>query len=140
MLTLPPGHVAYDMRRGGRLGEAPRLALRLEGTEPVLLAIAPARLPAPSLAAPPSARAGEVVELRLALAGRSPAGPQTLRLDVTDPAGRRHDAYSGAVTLRDGRATQPLPFAAGDAPGLWRIQATDVLTGAADIATIAVAP
>jgi hypothetical protein len=140
VLALPPGHTAYDMRGGGRIGEAPRLSLRLSGTEPLLLAIAPSRLPDPTLAAPATVRRGEVATLRLGLAGPSPAGPQVLRLDVTDPSGRARPAYSGPVTLRAGRAASALPLAAGDAPGLWRIRATDVLTGATDTATIAVSP
>jgi hopanoid biosynthesis associated RND transporter like protein HpnN len=141
VLALPPGHVAYDMRRGGRIGTTPRLALRLSGTEPTVLAIAPARLPAPTLAAPATARLGEVAELRLGLAARGPAGPQILRIEVRDPTGAPAPAYSGNALLRPGRPTTwALPLAASDPPGLWHIRATDLLTGATDAATIAVAP
>jgi hypothetical protein len=128
VLTLPSGHVAYDLRRGGRLADADgRVALRLQGAEQVLLAIAPARLPAPTIVAPPS-RAGEVVELRLALAGPTPADATALRVDVTAPDGSAVARYSGNIVLR-GAATWHLPLAASDPPGLWRVRATDVLSG-----------
>lgn len=77
--------------------------------------------------------------MRLALAGPSLARRSSASTSPT-PRAAATLAYSGAVALHAGRASQPLPLAVDDAPGLWRIQATDVLTGASDTATIAVAP
>lgn len=142
VLTLPPGHSATDLRQGGRTAEsAPgRLRLRLTGAEPVLLALSPPRLPAPTLAAPPGIRVGTVAALRLGLAGASPATAPVLRIDVTGPDGTPRLRLSGNVALRKGAATWPLPLAANDPPGLWQVRLTDMLSGATDRLALPVLP
>ena len=142
VVTLPPGHSATDLRQGIRIGEsAPgRLHLRLAAAEPVLLTLSPTRLPPPTLGVPLGIRVGEVVALRLGLAGPSPATAPVLRIDVTGPDGTPRPRLSGNITLRKGAATWHLPLAANDPPGLWQIRLTDKLTGATDRVALAVLP
>jgi hypothetical protein len=141
VLTVPPGHIATDLRRGARIATpGGRLELRLSGQEPVLLALSPRPQPPPVLAAPAPARVGEVAELRLALAARSPAEASVLRIDVAGPDGRRVAAYSGTVVLRRAPVAWRLPLAASDAPGLWQIRATDILSGAETRLALPVSP
>ena len=143
-VTLPPGHVAHDIRRGARLGEATQLHLRLHGAEPLVLAIAPARLPAATIAGPAQARLGEVVELRLALTGgqdgKAEAEAAVMRVEVFDPTGQPVPRYAGNAVLRDGRATWHLPLALNDAPGLWKVRATDILSGTSESLALPVVP
>ena len=145
VLTLPPGHHAYDLRHGGMgrgspIGQAGRLELRLSGAEPMLLAIAPSRLPPPTLTAPPTARLGDVVTLRLGLAARSPATAPVLRVEVTGPDGIARPRYSGTVVLRQGTAIWHLPLAANDPPGPWTLRAIDMMSGAVATVLLPVAP
>lgn len=142
VLTVPPGHSATDLRRGIRIAESEpgRLRLRLTGAEPLLLALSPARLPSPTLAAPPGIRAGEVAVLRLGLAGPSLATAPVLRVDVSGPDGAPRPSLSGNVTLRKGTASWPLPLAASDPTGLWHVRLTDILSGATDRLALPVLP
>jgi hypothetical protein len=141
-LSLPPGHTAYDLRRGGRLPETQgRVALRLSGPAPAILAIAPARLPTPAVAATSPLRAGEVAELRLTLAGPTPAEATALHVEVTAPDGTPMPRYGGTAILRGpAPATWRLPLAASDPPGLWQVRVTDKLSGASDRIVLPVAP
>ncbi len=129
LVTIPEGHFAYDLRRGARLAGTGPLPARLHGTEPLLLAIAPVRLPAVTLAATGQPRLGQVLELRLALAARSPAESHAVRIEVLDPTGKPVPRYGGNALLQGGRATWSLPLALSDTPGLWHIRATDILSG-----------
>jgi hypothetical protein len=141
VLTLPPGHTAHDLRRGGRLPESQgRVPLRLSGPDPVILALTPARLPAPTITAGAGLRAGEVAELRLALAGATPAEATAVRVEVTAPDGTAMPRYGGTAILRGGPATWRLPLAANDPAGLWQIRATDMMSGASDRIVLPVAP
>ena len=142
VLTVPPGHSATDLRRGIRIAESEpgRLRLRLAGAEPMLLALSPARLPSPTLAASPGIRAGDVAVLRLGLAGPSPATAPVLRVDVTGPDGAPRPRLSGNVVLRKGAATWLLPLAASDPPGVWQVRLTDMLSGATDRLALPVLP
>ena len=132
VLTLPPGHTATDLRRGARIAShGNRLALRLTGQQPALIALTPRALPAPVLAALPP-RPGEPPALRLSLAGPSPAAATALRLDVTAPDGTPAPRYAATLLLRGEPATWHLPLAASDPPGAWHVRATDMLSGATD--------
>lgn len=140
VLTLPPGQVAYDLRRGARLPAGTALALRLTGAEPVLLALAPAALPPPTLAAPAAARLGTSASLRLGLAGHSPAAATVLRLVVTGPDGTQRPTLSGRAVLHNGRAAWTLLLPPGEAAGSWQVTATDVLSGASAQLDLRVTP
>ncbi len=141
VLTLPQGHTAHDLRRGGRLPESQgRLPLRLSGPDPVILALTPARLPAPTIMAGAALRTGNVAELRLGLSGATPAEATALRVEVTAPDGTAMPRYGGNVVLRGGPATWRLPLAANDPVGLWQVRVTDMLSGASDRIVLPVAP
>ena len=161
VLTLPPRHQVWDMRRGARIETTPagpdgtRLALRLSGAEPVLLAIAPT-LPRPTVTAPATARVGEVLTLRLGLVGPSPAAAPVLRLEVTAPDGTRRPRFSAIVVLHpngtkggaqagandagEATAIRHLPLSPDDPPGLWHLRVTDMLTGAEERRVLSVLP
>lgn len=138
VVTLPRGHSAHDLRRGARIPDSDgRIALRLAGLEPVILAITPARLPGPVLTVAPP-RPGEVVEVRVALGGPSPAEATALRLEAVAPDGTPRHART--VLLRGAAATWALPLAASDPAGLWQVRATDMLSGGSDRIAVPVTP
>ena len=142
VLTLPAGHEATDLRRDLRLAEAEpgRLHLRLTAAEPALLALSPARLPAPILSAPAGIRAGDVAELRLSHAAPSPAAAAVLRLEVIAPDGTPRSRLSANIVLRQRSIAWPLPLAADDPPGLWQLRVIDMLTGGTDRLALPVLP
>ena len=59
----------------------------------------------------------------------APVDLSVVHLDVFDPAGKLVRYYSGNVTIRQGQANFPIPFALNDPKGTWRVQARDVVSG-----------
>lgn len=141
VLTLPPGHTAQDLRRGARLPDTQgRIALRLSGPEPTLLALIPARLPGLAVATAGAPRVGEVAELRLSLAGPTPAEATALRVEVLAPDGTPMPRYGGTAIVRGAPVTWRLPLAASDPAGQWQVHVTDMLSGASDRIVLPVLP
>ena len=61
-----------------------------------------------------------------------------LHVEVTGPAGKVVDHYSGNLLAPGGRATHSLPVAVNDPAGKWRIAVTDLLTSQRNEALIEV--
>ena len=59
----------------------------------------------------------------------APVDLSVVRVEVFDPAGHLVRYYSTNVTVRDGRASLPIPFAISDARGDWSVRARDVISG-----------
>jgi hypothetical protein len=67
----------------------------------------------------------------LATAG---AGPHLVRVHVQAPDGRFLPEYAGNVLVEGDRGAFLLPTARSDAPGTYRIEVADVVTGASAVA------
>ena len=140
VLALPAGHTATDLRRGARIATSDnRLALRLSGHEPAVIALTPRALPGPVLAALPR-RPGEPPALRLSLAAPSPAASTAVRLAVTAPDGTPAPRYAATLVLGAEPVTWHLPLAESDQPGAWVVRATDRLSGRMDSLVVVVGP
>lgn len=135
-LNLPGRFHVYDLIGGKMLGETDRLELTLDGVTPTILAIAPAPLPEPVLSAPSRLRQGETGRLRITWTDASPAALHVVHLEITDPAGRLLRHYSANLFARGPFVTHRLPLALNDPVGIWRVRATDVISGRAVEATI----
>ena len=74
-----------------------------------------------------SAQQGDHISLDLVSSSNATG---LVRCHVFAPDGSRLPTYSSNVLLQNGHARFILPFALNDAPGKYRISATDVVTGA----------
>jgi hypothetical protein len=140
VLSLPRQSQVYDLRARKSLGRGDRFSLGLDPLAPTLLAIAPARLPRPSIFLPAPPHQGDVATLGVALAGPSEAAFHILHVAVTDPAGRTVTYYSGNLRLRHRRAAWRIPLALNDPAGTWRVRVTDALSGESTTVSMPVLP
>jgi hypothetical protein len=133
-LALDAPLLVRDLRRPAPPVRTDRLAIRLDGVEPTLLALSPERLPAPVISGPAVLAAGAVAAVQVALAGpplagAPSAGAHAVRLELYDPHGAR--VPERGATLLVGAVPQlwALRPAPGDMPGRWSVRATDRLSG-----------
>jgi hypothetical protein len=116
-----------------------RVAIRLDGTVPTLLALSADQLPAPVLSGPAQVAPGEAVTLRVALAGPSPAHLHVVHLQVFDPHGEAGPAHEGTLLI----GTAPVAWSlqpAPDEPGRWTVRATDRLSGGVAVWSFSMRP
>jgi hypothetical protein len=138
VVTLPRRLDVTDLRARRALGETDRVALDLGPGEPAIFALSPKPLAAPSLAGPAAARLGENAEFRIRPG--SPEMPGVVHVDIVDPDGRIVLPYSGNILAAHGEAVKLLPLAFNDKSGIWKIRATDVLSGRTATAELKVEP
>jgi hypothetical protein len=123
----------YDVRARRPLGQTKEFDLVLGSVEPEILAVSSTPMPAVAISGPTHARLGDIVSLRFALAGPSAASLHILHVDVRDPAGKLLPHYSGNLLGPKRGSDRNLALALNERAGLWRIHATDVLTGSSAI-------
>jgi len=71
----------------------------------------------------------------------SPATLDVVHLDVIDPEGSSVAQYSGNLLAAGASvATKLVPFAFNDKPGIWKLRARDLLSGATATAELLVEP
>jgi len=139
-LTLPAAQHIYDARAGEVLGAKKELTLELTAGEAKLLALLPEKLtavkvqPAALKLAP-----GAMMAYAVAAVGEKQKLPRTFRVEVTDPAGRPRSYYGTQLATDQDIAQGTFQLALNDAPGKWKITATDVATGVKGEATFTVA-
>ncbi len=138
VVRLPRRLDVYDLRTRHALGKTDRVALDLGPGEPVILALSPTPLAAPVIAGPAAARLGETAELHIRLG--SPEAPGVVHVDAVDPEDRVVLPYSGNLLAAHGEAVKLLPLAVNDKSGVWKIRATDVLSGQTATAELRVEP
>jgi hypothetical protein len=128
-LVLPVPRLVRDLRRPGPAEWRERWPVRLDGIEPVLLALSPEPLPSLVLTGPAELAAGETAELGVALAAPTPAGVDAVRLEVRDPRGEVLPERAATLLAGAAARTWRLRSMPGDPPGRWTVQATDRLGG-----------
>ncbi len=128
-VQLPGEMEVYNLRSGRHLGRVTHLNISLDPYEPNIYALSASELPTFHLQVPVRLRRGETGQIGFRLASWSPAATHVLHLRVLDPGGKLVSQYSGNVLVRDGAADKVLPIARNDAPGSWRVQVRDLLTG-----------
>ncbi len=138
VVTLPRQLDVYDLRTRRALGETDRVALDLGPGEAAILSLSPTPLAAPAIAGPAAARLGENAEFHIRLS--SPEAPGVVHIDILDPNGRVMLPYSGNLLAAHGEALKLLPLAVNDQAGVWKIRATDVLSGQTATAELTVGP
>jgi len=138
-LALPHQFSAYDLRRQRALGIADRLEVELGPVEPALLALSEKPILAPSISGPHSVHLGTNAEFLIH--PTSPATLDVVHLDVIDPEGSSVAQYSGNLLAAGASvAAKLVPFAFNDKPGIWKLRARDLLSGATATAELLVEP
>jgi len=131
-VTLPRAAHVTNARTGEALGETSRLHTTLTAGDALVLALGPERTPL-RLEGPGRAKRGEAPVFT---ASAPSAGRRLLRWHVRGPDGGFRPEYA-QVTVEEGpSATFTLPSALNDPAGEYRLQVTDVLSGASADATL----
>ncbi len=128
-LTLPRGPFVYDIRARRALGRKHELEIALGPTAPVILAMSDTPLPSIEISGPRQARPGDRARFRVALPEAGALARHVIHIEVHDPKGNLLSHYSGNLGPVARWADLSLPLALNDPVGVWRILATDVLTG-----------
>ncbi|HVO09388.1 MAG TPA: alpha-amylase family protein [Vicinamibacteria bacterium] len=121
-VRLPKAGLVVNARTGESFGRTDTVSARLVPGEALVLAITP-EAGEVTLAGPASAAPGSHPAFTLRAA-------HLVRVHVFGPDGRFLPEYAANLVPRDGRARFVVPSAVDDPPGVYRIAATDVLTGA----------
>jgi hypothetical protein len=125
-VTLPRAAHVTNARTGEALGETRRLRTTLTAGDALVLSLGPERTPL-RLEGPDRAKRGEAPVFT---ASASSATRRLLRWHVRGPDGAFRPEYA-QVTVEEGpSATFTLPSALNDPSGEYRLQVTDVLSGA----------
>ena len=137
-VTLPRRLDVYDLRARRALGETDRVALDLGPGAAVVLALSPRMLAPPKITGPAAAHLGENAEFRIRAGSRD--APDVIHVDIVDPEDRASLPYSGNLLVAHGEAVKLLPLAFNDRSGIWKIRATDALSGQTATAEMKVEP
>ena len=131
-ITLPRAAHVTNARTGEALGETSRIRTTLTAGDALVLALGPERTPL-RLEGPGRAKRGEAPVFT---ASASSVTRRLLRWHVRGPDGAFRPEYA-QVTVEEGpSATFTLPSALNDPAGEYRLQVTDVLSGASADATL----
>ncbi|MBM4081364.1 MAG: hypothetical protein FJ278_16800, partial [Planctomycetes bacterium] len=134
-----PRHV-YDLRGRKHLGRVDRVDTRLRWGRASFFLAAPYQI-GPLKVALSSPRAGEAVTASITLG--IPAGAKeryAVWVEVTDPLGQRPLWGRQVVLLEQGRGQVQFPVAHNDAPGAWRLTATELFSSQSAAASWTVKP
>jgi hypothetical protein len=131
-VTLPRAAHVTNARTGESLGRKERVALTLTAGDLVVLAVGPER-PELRLDGPADAQRGETATFT---ARFSTPGKRLVRWHVVGPDGRFRPEYARNAVVEGGELALVLPSALNDPAGEYRLEATDVLSGATAKATL----
>ena len=127
VVHLPRVARVTDVRTGKDLGQTDTVTVSVTPGDAVILAqgAAPARL---TTDGPRAARRGEIISFAIRTDG---PGPHLVRCHVAAPGGAFLPEYAATVLVEGESGRFDLPTARSDAPGRYRIELADVITGAA---------
>jgi hypothetical protein len=115
-----------NARTGEALGRTDRLRTSLTAGDALILTLGP-ECPVLRLSGPPETARGEVANFT---ASFSTGGKRLTRWLVFGPDGAFHAEYSRTEASEGAETAFALPSALNDPPGVYRLQVTDVLSGA----------
>jgi Beta-galactosidase len=137
VVHLPQEAYVYDVRRSTFLGQKRKPSLLLTEDGPEILAFTSRPLQPPTLTCAELVKPGNILQLHLGVFGPDAAFTRVLNVKVSDPLGQTSVENSGNVFVREREAVQNLSFAAA-LPGVWTIEALDVLSGQTARTTVTV--
>jgi hypothetical protein len=127
-----PVHV-YDVRAGKYLGCVGAFAVDLAPSTAGVYALLPYAVQQVTVSGvKPEYRPGDVVRAEIAVRPvEGSCGNHVLRIEVLGPSGEMARPYTRNVLAEGGRLTLSLPLALNEAPGEWKMTATDMASKAA---------
>jgi hypothetical protein len=134
VVELPRAAEVTNARTGEALGRTASVKASLLPGDAFVLGLAPARN-ALDITGPETAARGAHPAFTITSSVR---GPGLLRCHVFAPDGTFRPAYARNVKLEGSAAAFVLPLALNDPAGAWRVNVTDVVTGAAAEARVTV--
>jgi hypothetical protein len=130
-VTLPRRGHWYDLRRHAYLGEIAELKASLKEADPKLYAMLPYHVEGLTLSVSARGRRDGLVRCAVRVRARAQRfAPHVVKLEVYGPDGEQRSVYSRNFSVRGGVGAIEFRLALNDAPGTWRVIATDVLSGA----------
>jgi len=129
-VTLPAAKHVYDLRAHKYLGSIKSFDTRLRWGRASFYAAAPYQIKGLKVALSSSApKAGETITASLRLdIPRDAKERHAVWVEVTDPQGQRPFWGQQVVMLQAGAGQVQIPVAYNDAPGKWRIRATELFS------------
>ena len=135
-VSLPKAGHWYDLRAHKYLGERKAISATLREADPRLYAILPYEVKGIKVAVEGGKRPGDAVKYAVKLnVGSAKPARHVVKLEVFTPEGEKHALYSTNLDTRGGLGSGRFRLALNDAPGRWRLVATDVVSGATAEAT-----
>jgi Beta-galactosidase trimerisation domain len=125
-IRLPRVGDVVNVRTGEYYGHTDRVRTSVVAGNALVLSVVPSR-PTVALSGPSSGARGDHVTLALRIEGS--AGKRLVRCQVFGPDGAFEPLYSRNVLAQGGTGEFVLPTALDDAPGRYRVKATDVVGG-----------
>jgi hypothetical protein len=119
----------YDTRRGKLIGNVKEYRFALDKIQPTILTVLPEPAKGLNISGPATAKAGDLLELKLELAALKPGDRHTLRTQVLDPEGRELRMLTRNLSAPNGKAIWELPLAVNLAKGRYTLVARDIPTG-----------
>ncbi|MFP4250702.1 MAG: beta-galactosidase trimerization domain-containing protein, partial [Armatimonadota bacterium] len=125
--------IVYDIRAGERIGEGrvSEWQTTIDRGYPQVYALLPYEVEGVNADAPAAADAGSTVEIGAEVVASATPATHVVRMDVYAPGSdEAHREYSQNILCERGAGSASIPFAFNDATGAWRIELTDVASGA----------
>lgn len=142
-LRLAEAAHVYDLRRHAYLGRSQTVPLTLRTCRAEVLGLLPHVAGRLSLKAgvetKGSARTLSCTGLLETVEGKPVGSEHVIRLDLRDPAGEVRTPYGLRALTTDGRVQAAWALVASDPPGVWSVEAVDVVSGVQDRAWVTVA-
>jgi hypothetical protein len=136
---LPEGFHVCDVRGAKALGQVSTLRATIDPWTPLVFMLSPTPISGLQLRAPSTLPHGRKAEIEAQIEDQPVVvQPRVVRLEVFDPAGKLVEHYSGNVHFEGELGKLEIPFAWNDAPGVWRIRARDIASGASAETTLQV--
>jgi hypothetical protein len=129
-ITLPEERYVYDLRQGTALGKTKELRTRLLPGRANFFGLFRCEIQGLKLSVSPNApKPGQSVEVNLALDTPTPVKAKTaVYILVFDPKGQPAAWANRVVLLEDGVGRTTFPVAFNDAPGPWKVKASEIFS------------
>lgn len=125
-----PGDVTvYNTREGKFVGSQHSITVALDKYQPTLFTILPKPVGNLTVDAVKTAKAGDLVNVKLALEGTQASNFHAFRVEALGPDGTAVPVLTQTLAAPGGAAIWQVPFAASDKPGEYTLHVRDVATG-----------
>ena len=136
---LPDGFHVYDVRGARALGQVSTLRATIDPWTPLVFMLSPTPISGLKLRAPSNLPHGRKAEIEAQIEDQPVVvQPRIVRLEVFDPAGKLVEHYSGNIRFEGALGKLEIPFAWNDSPGVWRVCAREIASGASAETTLRV--